>query len=294
MKKGRERAVMTAAALAALVLAALSGASVGAGPATPPAKPTTPPASAAAAAVAAEAAAAPAEALEDIIPYQVMWAGKLVNVMVRGDLEPKIHLQDIVPIPHLFAVGVLDRLTGEVIVVDGVATLTRIRDGKMVIDHAMAGGSPFLIYVSAPAWKERSIPKEVTDEKALEEFVGKAAKEMSVDVEAPFVFRVRGKVAKARIHVVDLETRAKAYEANDPDAHSKALVPFEIVGAPVEMVGIWAQHGESVLTAHGTRSHVHLVTADGTRAGHVDGLTLDGGTVLLLPAKTSAGPAVKK
>jgi acetolactate decarboxylase len=157
----------------------------------------------------------------------------------------------------------------------------------------MAGGSPFLIYVSAPAWKERSIPKEVTDEKALEEFVGKAAKEMGVDVEAPFVFRVRGKVAKARIHVVDLETRAKAYEAKDPDAHSKALVRFEVAAASVEMVGIWAQHGESVLTPHGTRSHVHLVTSDGTSAGHVDGLTLDGGTVLLLPAKTGAGPAVK-
>jgi acetolactate decarboxylase len=246
---------------------------------------------------AAAGSGAPAEhaaPAKDTTPYEVKWAGGLMAVMVMGDLAPKIQLQDVARIPHLYAIGVLDHLTGEVIVVDGAATLTRIRDKKMIIDHTMTGGSPFLIYVSAPAWKERPIPKDVTGEKALEEFVGKAAQEAGLDVEAPFVFRVLGKVAKARIHVVDLETRAQAHAANDPDAHSKALVPFEITGAPVEMVGFWASKGQSILTHHGTRSHVHLVTADGTRAGHVDGLALDGETVLFLPARAGAGSAAAK
>jgi len=207
-----------------------------------------------------------------------------MTTMMQGDLVPKIMLEDLAPIPHLYAVGVLDQLTGELIVVDGAPTRTIIRDRKMVIGHTLTGGSPFLIYVSAPAWKERPIPQEVKDVPALEEFVGRAAAQAHVNTEAPFVFRVRGRIAKAQIHVVDLATRAKAHEANDPDAHSKALVRFDVPAGPVEIVGFWAKNGERILTHFGTRSHMHLVTADGSAAGHVDGLALDGKAILLLPA----------
>src|SRR4029453_1692003 len=101
-----------------------------------------------------------------------------------------------------------------------------------------------------------------------DELIGKAAQEAGLDTEAPLVFRVRGTVAKARIHVVDLETRARAHAANDPEAHSKALVPFDVPSGSVEMVGFWAKNGQRILSHFPARSHIHLVTADGLTAGH--------------------------
>jgi len=200
---------------------------------------------------------------------------------MQGDITSKISLADLAGKKHLCAVGALEGLTGEITVIDGTISIARVREKKIVIDRTLAGGAALLIYAEVPSWNQRPIPAGVTDMKGLEEFVGKAAKEAGL--EDPFPFRVRGRAVKADFHVIDLDTREQA-RAGGEEAHGKALVPFSLADTPVDIVGVWSDRGAGILTHHDQRAHAHVVTADGSRSGHLDALTLGGGAVLLLPA----------
>jgi hypothetical protein len=91
----------------------------------------------------------------------VRWVGEMRQVMLNGDLSGHVDLAKLAKLPHLYAVGLAEQLRGEVTICDGKPYISRIENGKMVIDTSFAHKACFLVYAQVARWREISIPASV-------------------------------------------------------------------------------------------------------------------------------------
>lgn len=210
--------------------------------------------------------------------YEVRWSGVLKDVMMKGDLRGTIGLEALGKLPHVYGVGALEGLHGEVTMVDSAASLARVRAGKVVVEKTARGKACVLVYAQVQQWKDMPVPKSIKSLDQLESFLVATAKKQGVNVNRPFPFLVKGKVTKANYHVLHNPGTLK-----DPqDLHDKAQVKFTFKGA-VELIGFYSDQHLGIFTCGGNL-HVHLRSRDGKISGHLDEVELGSEMRLYLPA----------
>lgn len=210
---------------------------------------------------------------------EVRTAGEMRRVMREGDLSASIDLRELASVPHLYAIGPLEGLRGEVTIWDGTPSIARVRDGAVETLSSFAFKASFLVYAEVPAWHEVPVPAEVVDARQLEAFVAQAASRNGVDPKQAFPFGLRASATRAAFHVVD-----KADDSpHTPEKHESVKVPFGIADTPVRLIGFYSDHHQGVFTHHDSNIHVHVITQDGRQSGHLESLELGPGAVLLLP-----------
>jgi acetolactate decarboxylase len=209
----------------------------------------------------------------------VRWVGEMRQVMLNGDLSGHVALAKLAKLPHLYAIGPVEQLRGEVSIFDGMPYIARIENGKMVIDKSFAHKACFLVYVQVGRWREVEIPASVTTETELERFVFQAAKQNGINVHQPFPFRVMGKPDLMKLHVVN-KTDNRPFRHED---HEKIKMGFTLENTAVEIIGFYSEMHHGVFTHHDSNVHMHAKTEDGKSAGHVDQVKMSGGLMLFLP-----------
>jgi acetolactate decarboxylase len=211
--------------------------------------------------------------------YEVRWEGEMRQVMMQGDLSGRVDLQKLAGQPHLYALGPLEGLRGEVSIFDGTPSISRIEKGRLVVEQSFASRACFLVYAQVGEWREVPIPASVKSDRDLEKFVFQAANEKRLDVHRPFLFRVKGRPDVVRLHVVN-RTDDRPFSREE---HEKIKVPFSLKKQPVEVIGFYSESHHGVFTHHDSNVHMHVKTQDGKTAGHVDQLEMSGGLLLYLP-----------
>ena len=68
---------------------------------------------------------------------EVRIAGKLHNIMANGDLRSTMTLDNLKNYQHLYALGAIEGLAGEIIVLDGKIYNSRVKDKKLIIDEPL-------------------------------------------------------------------------------------------------------------------------------------------------------------
>lgn len=97
------------------------------------------------------------------------------------------------------------------------------------------------------------------------------------------MFKLNGIVGTAKIHVVNLP---KGSKVSSPDEAHKGQTNFEIENQQVDILGFFSTEHKAIFTHHDTFLHMHLLTNDRTKMGHLDELKLKKGTVkLYLPTE---------
>ncbi|GEM_PF-845498 len=219
---------------------------------------------------------------------RVRWLGAMRNVMQKGDLSGHADLERLADLPHLYALGPLEGLRGEVTIFDGSPFITRVdnkvadndsgRTAGVVVDRSFRHKACFLVYAQVERWRELPVPESVTTLGALEEFIAVSSR-ARLDATAPFPFLVRGTPAATEFHIVN-KTDDKPHSH---DEHDKIKARFTLNSQPVEMLGFFSDRHQGIFTHHDSRVHIHVRAADSTTGGHVDVLKLRGGMTLLLP-----------
>lgn len=207
-------------------------------------------------------------------PGVVAWAGKLQDVMTGTDLSTHVDLKDLAGIPHLYALGPIAGLRGEITIWDGKPAISTIQDGKIVIDTHYDQPAAMLVYTRVDEWDEVPIRKTIADQAALEQFIAASAKGKGIDVSQPFAFRIIGTQKVVHFHVINRVGDAPVAGFHNPADHDRNLVAFTLQNTPVEIVGLYSDHHQGIFTQMNTNIHMHVKTADGTQAGHVDMLQL--------------------
>lgn len=212
--------------------------------------------------------------------FQVAHFGALKNFMHKNDLSAKADLRAFSSKPHLYALGALENLKGEILILDGQAHVSYELDGQLIIDSSFEHQASLLVASKVSGWVELDIPKKVNSKTELEQFVAEKAKQIGIDVEKPFPFMLKGKLRSASWHVINWP---EGDSQHSHEKHKNSGPHGTTENEMVEVLGFYSAHHHAVFTHHTTNMHMHVLIPAQNISGHLDDLVIKQGVKLLLP-----------
>src|SRR5690606_12227277 len=98
------------------------------------------------------------------------------------------------------------------------------------------------------------------------------------DSPRPFMFKLKGTVEQATVHIVNLP---KGSKVSSPDEAHQGQVNYELQNEKADIIGFFSTKHKAIFTHHDTFLHMHLVTKDRRQMGHLDKVIFKPGTVKL-------------
>lgn len=204
--------------------------------------------------------------------------GAMKNVMWKGKLEGKIHLDTISNKNGLYGLGPVSFLTGEIVINNGKSYISKVTsDSTMQVEKSFNVSAPFFVYGNVTNWNEIELSSEIKSINDLEKFIEKK----SSDYKRPFPFKLTGKVSNAIIHVQNLP---KGTKVSSPDEAHQGQTNFTLNNEVVEIIGFYSTKHKGIFTHHDTNLHMHLINKDENKMGHLDKLEIEN-MKLFLPKK---------
>ena len=226
--------------------------------------------------------------------------GNFRHMMHSGETGGTIAL-DTLAAPSSWGVGATAGLRGEVVISDGAVLVSRGDDAQARMTPPKAGEQAVILsYGTVTDWQSVSLPHDMAPDR-LTHFIEMQAQNLGLDAEGGFPIRIEGSFPQLVWHVVTGEAPGHGAQSSHGSgqggghANSQSgMNLYDEAGASGEIIGVYTGAGLEGIASHpGERLHLHFVSADGTRSGHVDEVVFAAGSTLLLPAATAdqAAPA---
>ncbi|MCZ4409148.1 acetolactate decarboxylase [Cryomorphaceae bacterium 1068] len=212
--------------------------------------------------------------------YTVGYHGALKNMMHKGDISAQANLADFRDEAHLYALGAVENLKGEILILDGEPYITSAEGQNLTLDHSFDHKATLLVYASVNEWTSHSIPKEVSTYEDLESHIEKVAKENGINTDEPFPFLINGMAETADWHVINWKDGDTEHSH---EKHIKSGAYGTLSNQEVEILGFYSRSHHAIFTHHTTNMHLHVRATDNSTLGHLDGLALSPGMTLKLP-----------
>lgn len=204
--------------------------------------------------------------------------GAMKNVMWKGELGSRIDLDTISDKNGLYGLGPVSYLKGELLINNGksyVSTVTS--DTTMTVEERFDVSAPFFVYANTTVWNEIELPTDVKTIDDLEKFID----DKTLDFKRPFVFKLIGQVSSAIIHIQNLP---EGTNVTSPDEAHQGQIKYDVKNEESEIIGFFSTEHKGVFTHHDSFLHMHLITKDESKMGHLDELEI-GEMSLYLPEK---------
>jgi acetolactate decarboxylase len=204
--------------------------------------------------------------------------GAMKNVMWKGELGGNIDLDTISDKNGLYGLGPVSYLTGELLINNGKSYVSKATsDSTMTVEKTYNTSAPFFVYANVTEWNEIDLPFEVKTIQDLEKFID----DITTKIKRPFAFKLIGQVSSAIIHVQNLP---KGTKVSSPEEAHQGQTNYNIQNEDVEIIGFFSTEHKGVFTHHDSFLHMHLITKDESKMGHLDELEI-GKMKLYLPKK---------
>jgi acetolactate decarboxylase len=213
--------------------------------------------------------------------FIVEYKGALKNMMHKGDISAKADLLELKETEHLYALGALENLKGEIQIFDSKSFNTSVIDSSLSFDNSFDKKATLIVYASVDKWKSISIPDNIVSYEQLEDYIKKSAERNHININKPFPFLIEGKAKSFDWHVINWK------DGDTEHSHEKHIssgLHGSMENTAVEMLGFYSNSHHAIFTHHTTNLHIHVKTVDNKIAGHLDGLVLEKGMILKLPA----------
>lgn len=195
--------------------------------------------------------------------------GTMKNVMWKGELAGTIDLDTIQNKRGLYGLGPVEYLTGELLILDGKSYVsTVLADSTMIVEETFKTKAPFFVYVNATKWNEEVLTENITNISQLEEYID----QITTNLKRPFIFKLAGQVESAKIHIQNLP---KGTKVSSPEEAHQAQTNYNLENRVVEIVGFFSTEHKGIFTHHDSYLHMHLITTDKTKMGHLDNVTFE-------------------
>ncbi len=212
-------------------------------------------------------------------PHEVMEVnivGKLRAMMMENKTEANINLQDLKDQEHLYALGALEGLAGEVLVMDSNPMISKVKGDSFSIANNFDTKATLLVYTLVEGWDYFTIVEDQTLNE-LEELVYEKA--TAAKLTEPIPFLVKGSASKLSWHIVNGSHGAKATHED----HATTGFNREWNDTEIEILGFYSESHQGVMTHRGEDSHLHFKALDESAAGHVDDVQIKKGSLLFIP-----------
>jgi acetolactate decarboxylase len=201
--------------------------------------------------------------------------GQMKNVIWKGQLYGNIHLDTIARKANLFGLGPVEYLAGEILIIDGKSyKSTVISDTSMRVEETYSIKAPFFGYAHISKWTEQILPESIQTIKQLETYLNEVTKSSP----RPFIFKLTGIVEQATIHIVNLP---KGSKVSSPDEAHQGQKNYVLNNTQADIIGFFSTEHKAIFTHHDTFLHMHLITLDRNKMGHLDAVLFKKGTMKL-------------
>lgn len=211
---------------------------------------------------------------------EVKVSGAMKNVMMKGDLSAHANMDTMNKV-HLYGLGPVAGLKGEIMVLDGKVFSTSKDGNKLLNQQNKVSNAAFLVYSNVEKWKSFSINTTINNYAELEKLVENTAKANGYDTEVPFAFKVEAVPQKISYHVIDWKEGTKHTMEN----HKQFAYSGQFENTGITLLGFYSTHHQSIYTHHTTFMHVHLLDNKTKTVGHLDEILLTGTVIIYLPEK---------
>ena len=218
---------------------------------------------------------------------QVFTAGAARSVMMGTDLSPHAQLDTLLEQPHLFALGPVEDLQGEITVFDGQAFTASAPPSGITAQVRPGVRAPFLVYAYVPSWTAYELDRPIEGTKGLEALIDSLGQAHGYGPEDAFPFLLSGQWDKVDYHII---MRDEAEKRHSHAAHNRAKRRFTLEQAPGDIVGFFSRNHQGVFTHKGQYIHPHFLAADRSTTGHLDGLQHQGRYTVYLPTTGNRAP----
>ena len=204
--------------------------------------------------------------------------GAMKNVMWKGELGSSIELDTITNKNGLYGLGPESYLTGELLINNGKSYVSKVTsDTTMTVDKRFDVSAPFFVYTTITEWNQIELPSNVKTIHDLEKFID----EKTINYKRPFAFKLEGHVSNAIIHIQNLP---KGTKVSSPEEAHQGQINYELNNEESEIVGFFSTKHKGVFTHHDSFLHMHLITKDERKMGHLDELEI-GKMTMYFPKK---------
>ncbi len=211
---------------------------------------------------------------------EVKIVGEMKNVMWKGKLYGNMNLDTISNKTNLYGLGPVEYLAGEILIIDGKSyKSTVVSDTTMKVEETYDIKAPFFGYANISKWTEQTLPDSIRTIQQLQAHLDK----VTGNSPRPFMFKLTGTVEQATIHIVNLP---KGSKVSSPDEAHKGQVNYQVNNEQSEIIGFFSTEHKAIFTHHDTYLHMHLMTTNRQKMGHLDEVLFKKGTMkLYLPTE---------
>jgi len=138
---------------------------------------------------------------EQNVSVDVEYSGALRTIM-SGNIQPVISLDTLSEKKHLYALGAVDNLKGEIQIFDGKPSNSFVIDNSMHIKDSYSLKASLLVYAEVEEWNTFQIENSKI-KSDLEEVIFERATNSGINTEEPFPFLLEGTIASVDWHVIN-------------------------------------------------------------------------------------------
>jgi len=213
--------------------------------------------------------------------YELWFIGAQRETIMNGKLAAALDLKTLADSPHLYGLGPIEQLRGEVTIVDSRPAVARVRpDGTVNVTRSFDAGVPFFVWAEVPRWIEIPMPAEIRSFADLERFVPQAATASGLDADKPLPFLLGGREELIEFHILNRIGDAP----HNMEMHKKIQIKFELTKVEATIVGFHSTRHRGVFAPGDSNIHIHFQTPDNSQSGHIQRLEIGVGATLRMPA----------
>jgi acetolactate decarboxylase len=204
---------------------------------------------------------------------EVRVAGNLREMMMDNEISAKIDLKRLKRLPHLYALGAVENLGGEISIVDSKVMITRVKSDTIVSESTYDVKATLLVYSQVERFRSVELDQS-NDVKSLEVFLRNVAHERKLV--QPFAFMVKGTAVDVKFHVI-------SGSSEDHTNHSASGFKSGYKDEVIELLGFYSEQHQGVFTHHGSNMHIHLINRKTGMTAHVDEFEMKANSKLFIP-----------
>jgi alpha-acetolactate decarboxylase len=210
------------------------------------------------------------------IVTEVNYSGALRTIM-SGNIQAVLSLDSLSNKKHLYALGAVENLKGEIQIIDSKPSNSFVVDSTLTIMDSYKLKAALLVYAEVDEWESFQI-ENITTKSDLEEKVFETAKSQGVNIEKPFPFLLEGTAALLDWHVINWKEDDTIHNHKK---HTESGLNGTLRNTEVEIIGFYSTKHKAVFTHHTTNMHMHFKTDDNSVAGHIDDIRISSLTLSL-------------
>jgi len=196
----------------------------------------------------------------------VEYYGKLMSIM-QGNIGSNFELKNLQNKDHIYGLGAVENLKGEITIIDNKPFITSVENGKIKFDTTLNNNAALIVFGSVSDWQELQGTSNINTAADVENYLNMALLKNDSSSNEPIPFLIKGNVKSLSWHIIDW---ADGDMVHTHKKHKTSGLKGIIENQDVTIIGFYSQNHRGIITHRYSNIHMHFITEDKKISGHLD------------------------